>query len=77
MICKKRQIKVGHKCQLPKKLLTLDAANNIKKAAEIIEDEELLLEITEVDLVAKYFKRHDKCYRDYTTCDYTLRTYVA
>ena len=46
MICKKRQINVGQKFQLPKKLLTLDAANNIKKAAEIIEDEELLLEIT-------------------------------
>ena len=31
MTCKKYQIKVGHKFQLPKKLLTLDAANNIKK----------------------------------------------
>ena len=31
MICKNYQIKVGHKFQLPKKLLTLDAANNIKK----------------------------------------------
>ena len=66
MICKKHQIKVGHKFQLPKKSLTLDAANNIKKVSEMIEDEELLLEITEVDLVAKEFKRHDKCYRDYT-----------
>ena len=60
MICKKRQIRVGHKFQLPKKLLTLDAANNIKKSAEITEDEELLLEITEVDLVAIEFKRNDK-----------------
>ena len=64
MICKKHQIKVGHKFRLPKKLLTLDSANNIKKAAEITEDEELLLEIIEEDLVAKEFKRHDKCYRE-------------
>ena len=77
MICKKRQIRVGHKFQLPKKLLTLDAANNIKKSAEITEDEELLLEITEVDLVAIEFKRNDKWYQGYTTCDYTLRTHVA
>ena len=29
-------------------------------------DEELLSEITEVDLAAKEFKHHDKCYGDYT-----------
>ena len=46
--------------------MTLDAANNIKKVAEMIKDKEVLLDITEVDLVAKEFKRHDKCYRDYT-----------
>ena len=63
MICKMHQIKVGHKFQLPKKLLTLDTENNIKKAAEMTEDEELLLEITGVDLVVKEFKRHDECYR--------------
>ena len=74
MICKKHQIKVGHKFQLPKKLLTLDAANNIKKAAEMTEDEELLFEITKVDLVAKEFKRHDKCYCDYTRVLYATKT---
>ena len=60
MICKKHQIKVGHKFQLQKKSLTLDAANNIKKAAEMTEDEE--------------FKRHDKCYRDYTRALYATKT---
>ena len=65
MICKMHQIKVGHKFQLPKKLLTLDAENNIKKAAEMTE--ELLLEITGVDLVVKEFKRHDECYRTILT----------
>ena len=74
MICKKHQIKVEHKFQLPKKLLTLDAANNIKKAAEMTEDEELLLQVTEADLVAKEFKRHDKCCRDYTRVLYTTKT---
>ena len=70
MICKQHQIKGGHKFQSPKKLLTLDAANNIKKAAEMIEDEEILLDIAEVNLVAKEFKHHDKCYRDYTRVIY-------
>ena len=61
VICKKHQIKVGHKFPSLKKLLTLDAANNIKNAAEMTQDEELLLEITKVDLVAKELKRHHKC----------------
>ena len=30
------------------------------------EDEELILEITEVDLGAKEITRHEKCYRHYT-----------
>ena len=74
MVCKKHQIKVGHTFQLPKKLLTLDGVNNIKKAGEMTEDEESLSEITEVDLVAKEFKRHDKCYHDYTRVLYATKT---
>ena len=74
MICKKHHIKVGHKFQLPKMLLTLDTANNIKKAAEMTEEEELILEITEVDLGAKEITRHDKCYRDYTQMLYAIKT---
>ena len=50
--------------------MTLDAANNIKKVAEMIKDEEVLLDITEVDLVAKELKRHGKCYRDYSRVIY-------
>ena len=61
VIWKKHQIKVEHKFPLLKKLLTLDAANKIKNAAEMTQDEELLLEITKVDLAAKEFKRHGKC----------------
>ena len=54
--------------------MTLDAANYLKKAAEMTEDENLLLEITEVDLVAKEFKSHDKCYPDYTRVLYATKT---
>ena len=54
--------------------MTFDAANNIKKAAEMTKDEELLLEIIKVDLVVKEFKRHGKCYRDYTRVLYATKT---
>ena len=37
-------------------------------------DEELLLEITTVDLLAKEFQHHDKCYHDYTQVLYTTKT---
>ena len=30
--------------------------------AQLKNDEEMLLEIHEVDLIAKEFKKHDKCY---------------
>ena len=30
----------------------------------------MLLEIHEVDLIAKEFKKHDKCYRNYTRLIY-------
>ena len=54
--------------------MTLDAANHFKKAAEMTEDENLLLEITEVDLVAKEFKSHGKCYHDYTRVLYATKS---
>ena len=37
-------------------------------------DKELLLEITKVDLLAKEFQHHDKCYHDYTQVLYTAKT---
>jgi len=55
-ICKNYQIKLGQCFQKPKKLVTLEAANNVKKAAEVSKDEAMLLQIAEVDLVAKEFK---------------------
>jgi len=66
MLCKKRQIKIGQKYHYPKPIITLAAASNLKQAAEKCNDAALLLQISEVDLVAKEFKNHEKCYRDYT-----------
>ena len=42
----------------------------LKKAARLKSDEGMLLEIHEVDLIAKEFKKHDKCDRDYTRLIY-------
>ena len=33
-------------------------------------DEQMLLIINDVDLIAKEYKKHDKCYRDYTRIFY-------
>lgn len=73
MLCKKVQIKVGHKYQKPKLILTTEASSNILKAANMKDDEALLLEIKDVDLIAKEFKRHEKCYRDYTRILYVTK----
>ena len=35
-------------------------------AASLKDDTEMLLEITSVDLIAKEFQKHEKCYRNYT-----------
>ena len=65
-ICKKCQRKVGPKYQYPKPICTTDADKNLKEATKLRKDETLLLDIPEVHLIAKEFKNHEKCYRDYT-----------
>ena len=52
-ICKKRQIKVGRKYQYPKQIRTTDAEKNLKEAVKFRKDQALLLQIHEVDLIAK------------------------
>ena len=42
----------------------------MKKEAQPENNEGMLLEIHEVDLIAKEFKKHNKCYRDYTRLIY-------
>ena len=64
-ICNKRQRKVGPKYQYPKPIRTTDADKNLMEAAKLRKDETLLLEIHEVDRIAKELKNHEKCYRDY------------
>ena len=66
MISKKCTIKVSGKKQLPKNIITFDSAEQIKKAAEKRNDEQMLMEIPDLDLIAKEFRKHEKCYRDYT-----------
>ena len=56
--------------QYPKQICTKDAEKNLKEAAELRKDNKLLLTIKGVDLLAKEFKNHEKCYRDYTRIIY-------
>ena len=50
----------------PITISTQQAVNTIKDAAEAKEDQKLFFEIKELDPIAKEFKCHDACYRDYT-----------
>ena len=69
-ICKKCQRKVGPKYQHPKSIRITDAHKNLKDAAKLRKDGTLLLEIHEVDLIAKEFKNYEKRYHDYTRIIY-------
>ena len=70
MICEKKKIKVRGKDYYTTRISTRDAEETLKKAALLKKDEEMLLEIQDLDLIAKEFKKHDKCYRDYTRLIY-------
>ena len=45
---------------------TVSACESIQDAAKLHEDQNMLLRITGQDLIAKEFKMHPKCYREYT-----------
>lgn len=66
MICKKKTLKVNQKCQPLTKIVTKTAEKALIDAASLKDDTEMLLEITGVDLIAKEFQKHEKCYRNYT-----------
>lgn len=66
MICRKKVIKVNGKKQYPQLVLTTTAENSIQKAAKIRDDLEMLRIVEEEKLIAKEFKRHEKCHKDYT-----------
>ena len=63
--CKKYRVKRQQKHHLPITVSTLQAVNTIKQAAEANEDQSLFFEIKDVDLIAKEFKYHDFCYKEY------------
>eukprot|EP00794_Sanderia_malayensis_P013418 gene13418-14794_t len=54
------------KKQYPKVLQTFLACETVKRAAELHNDTDMKLLISGEDLVAKKFKMHSNCYRDYT-----------
>ena len=67
MKCKSSNaITVKGRKQFPKTLKTAQACETVKLAAKLQKDEELLCAIVEEDLIAKEFKMHAKCCRDYT-----------
>ena len=64
--CKKYQIKRQQKIYFPITVCTEQAVNTIKQAAEASEDQTLFFEIEDSDLIAKEFKYHECCYKDFT-----------
>ena len=70
MICKKKKIIVSGKDCYINRIVNFKAEQTLKKAAEMKNDEHMLLIINDVDLIAKEYKTHDKCYCDYTRIFY-------
>ena len=52
------------KCQILCRIITKFAENTIKQAAKLRNDQDMLLAIKGVNLIAKEFQRHKYCYRD-------------
>ena len=67
MKCKlSKPITVKGKKYFPKNIVTISACDSVKRAAILHHDEELILLVADEDLIAREFKMHEKCYRDYT-----------
>ena len=64
--CKKYRVKRQHKNFWPVTISTEQAATTLKQAAEASEDQDLYYEIKDLDLIAKEFKYHKPCYREFT-----------
>ena len=64
--CNKYIIMRNGKYIFPITISIQQAVNTIKDAAKAKEDQKLFLEIKDLDLIAKGFKYHDACYREYT-----------
>ena len=66
MFCEKVRITVNKKEQYPKRIETKIAENSVLNAANLRSDVTMLGMINGIDLIAKEFRKHEKCYRDYT-----------
>ncbi|CAB4041588.1 Hypothetical predicted protein, partial [Paramuricea clavata] len=62
--CKKYRVKKNGKLHFPITIATNMAAAQIKESAEA-KDTKLFYEIRDIDLIAKEFKYHDFCYREF------------
>ena len=65
-LCKRYRIKRSGRHLLPTTISTQQAVNTIKEAAEAKEDQSLYYKIKDLDLIAKEFKYHGVCYREFT-----------
>ena len=65
-LCNKYRIMRNGKYIFPITISTPQAVNMVKDAAEAKEDQKLFFEIKDLDLIAKEFKYHDACCREYT-----------
>ena len=63
--CKAKRRKVHGKEQISHKLTLASSEQMIKRAAEELNDTDVLRDIQGVDLLAKEFQVHDKCRLDY------------
>ena len=61
-ICKKDVIKLKGVKQYTTHIVT----KTMKKAAELHQDDDMLRRIQAEDLIAREFKKHENCYREYT-----------
>ena len=65
--CKKKDIvKYKSKIRRPITIATDQASNTIKESAETMNDKSVYYEIKDIDLIAKEFKYHEHCYREFT-----------
>ena len=66
MICKKTDLKVKGVRQPLSRIVTDTAERTFKEAALAQNDLEMIRAVTETDLIAKEFQKHEKCYLEYT-----------
>ncbi len=64
--CSKYKIMKKNKIHFPATVCTVKAVQTIKEAAESKEDQSLFFEIKDADLIAREFKYHESCYKEFT-----------